>query len=156
VSTRQNGYLRVFRHDSIRTYLADEAREKIGALIKFRKKEIEQTKKITGTVASRPDKSILTIKGTAFVLTTAFGADESVKAMRPGSILFATQTHPNLVPYMKKALAIVTDEGGVTCHAAIVSREIGKPCIIGTRLATKVVKTGDKVALNLKTGEIDF
>jgi len=55
---------------------------------------------------------------------------------------------------MKKALAILADEGGLTCHAAIVSRELKKPCIIGTNLATKILKTGDKIKMNLETGEV--
>ena len=53
---------------------------------------------------------------------------------------------------MKKASAIVTDEGGVTCHAAIVSRELKIPCIIGTKIATKVLKDGQLVEVNANHG----
>ena len=53
---------------------------------------------------------------------------------------------------MEKAAAFVTDEGGITCHAAIVSREMNKPCIIGTKAATKLLKDGDRVAVDADAG----
>jgi pyruvate,water dikinase len=53
---------------------------------------------------------------------------------------------------MKKAGAIITDEGGITCHAAIVSRELKKPCIIGTKIATQVFKDGDMVEVDAENG----
>lgn len=154
VTKRQKGFLRVYREDGIKTYLAEDAHKEIADLLEFRKNEISQTKTLKGTIASWPDKTIDKIRGKAFVLTTAFGADDVIKAMKPGEILVATQTHPSLVPYMKESSAILTDEGGITCHAAIVSRELGKPCIIGTRLATKIIKTGDTIELNMSTGEV--
>ena len=55
---------------------------------------------------------------------------------------------------MRIASAIVTDEGGMTCHAAIVSRELGIPCIVGTREATKVLKTGEDYTVDAKTGVV--
>ena len=61
-------------------------------------------------------------------------------------------TRPEFVPAMRKAAAIVTDEGGVTCHAAIISRELGKPCIIGTKVATKALKDGQYVDVNANHG----
>lgn len=65
-----------------------------------------------------------------------------------GEILITVMTHPEYLPIMKIAKAFVTDEGGITCHAAIVSRELGIPCIIGTKIATKVFKDGDKIEVN--------
>ncbi len=61
-------------------------------------------------------------------------------------------TTPEMVPVMKRAAAFVTDEGGITCHAAIVSREMKKPCIIGTKIATKVLKDGDLVEVDANRG----
>jgi len=55
---------------------------------------------------------------------------------------------------MKEAGAIITDEGGITCHAAIVSRELGIPCIIGTKIATKVLKDGDIVEVDAGKGVV--
>jgi len=61
-------------------------------------------------------------------------------------------TRPEHIVAMKKAKAIVTNEGGITCHAAIVSRELGIPCIIGTKIATKVLKDGDLVEVDAGQG----
>lgn len=71
-----------------------------------------------------------------------------------GEILVATQTNPDYVPAMKKAVAIITDQGGRTSHAAIVSRELGIPAVVGTEKATKTLKTGDLVTVNGQTGEV--
>lgn len=69
-----------------------------------------------------------------------------------GKILVTTMTRPDFVPLMRKAAAIITDEGGITSHAAIVSRELGIPCIIGTKIATKALKTGDTVEIDIVKG----
>ena len=58
----------------------------------------------------------------------------------------------NFIGAMEKAAAFVTDEGGITCHAAIIAREMKKPCIIGTKNATKVLKDGDIVEVDANTG----
>lgn len=71
-----------------------------------------------------------------------------------GDVLVAHQTNPDFVPAMKKAVAIITDEGGRTSHAAIVSREIGIPAIVGTQRATTLLKNGDVVTVNGLTGKI--
>jgi phosphohistidine swiveling domain-containing protein len=73
---------------------------------------------------------------------------KEINKIEKGDILVAVMTRPDYVPAMKKAAAIVTDEGGVTSHAAIVSRELGIPCIIGTKIATKVLKDGMLVEVN--------
>ncbi|MBC8500285.1 MAG: hypothetical protein ISS25_02625 [Nanoarchaeota archaeon] len=69
-----------------------------------------------------------------------------------GDVLVASMTRPEFVPAMKKASAIVTDEGGITCHAAIVARELNKPCVIGTKIATKALKDGDLVEVKANHG----
>ena len=71
-----------------------------------------------------------------------------------GEILVTSMTRPEFVPLMRKAKAIITNEGGITSHAAIVSRELGIPCIIGTKTATKSLKDGDLVEINVKEGII--
>jgi pyruvate,water dikinase len=63
-------------------------------------------------------------------------------------------TEPGYIPIMKKALAIITDEGGMLCHAAIVAREMKKPCIIDTKIATKVLKEGMMVEVDANRGII--
>ncbi len=69
-----------------------------------------------------------------------------------GEILVTSMTTPDLLPAMEKALAFVTDEGGITSHAAIVAREMKKPCVIGTRTGTKLLKTGDRVEVDATRG----
>ena len=69
-----------------------------------------------------------------------------------GEILVTTMTSVDFVPIMAKAAAFITNEGGITSHASIVAREMNKPCIIGTRIATKVLKDGDVVEVDAEKG----
>lgn len=71
-----------------------------------------------------------------------------------GKIMVVPSTSPSYVPLMRSAKALITDHGGIMSHAAIVAREFGLPCIVGTGQATKVLRSGDKVALDLGTGEV--
>ncbi|MFH1440296.1 MAG: PEP-utilizing enzyme [Candidatus Woesearchaeota archaeon] len=77
---------------------------------------------------------------------------ESIRQFKQGEVLVASMTRPEFLPAMKKASAIVTDEGGLTCHAAIVSRELGIPCIIGTKTATTDFKDGDLLEVKANHG----
>lgn len=77
-----------------------------------------------------------------------------MEKVKPGDILVAISTQPDLVPAMKKAAAFVTNQGGVTSHAAIVAREMNKPCVIGTKIATKVLKDGDQVEVDATKGVV--
>ena len=72
----------------------------------------------------------------------------------PGDILVAEMTTPDFVPAMKRAVAIITDRGGRTAHAAIVSRELGIPCVVGTESATKMLKDGQEVTVDGSTGKV--
>ncbi len=69
-------------------------------------------------------------------------------------IVVASMTHPDLMSLLKRSAGIITDEGGILCHAAIIARELKKPCIIGTKFATKVFKNGDMLELNADKGII--
>ncbi|WP_456451137.1 phosphoenolpyruvate synthase [Palaeococcus sp. (in: euryarchaeotes)] len=82
-----------------------------------------------------------------------FEADE-IDKVKEGDILVTTMTNPDMVPAMKRASAIVTDEGGRTCHAAIVSRELGIPAVVGTKEATKVLKDGMLVTVDGTKGVV--
>ena len=73
---------------------------------------------------------------------------------RKGQILIASATRPDFVPIMKNAAAIVTDEGGILSHAAIISRELEIPCVVGTKSATKVLKDGDKIEVDANKGTV--
>ncbi|HDN63274.1 MAG TPA: phosphoenolpyruvate synthase [Candidatus Bathyarchaeota archaeon] len=89
--------------------------------------------------------------GVAKVVLTTEEADRLIKK---GDILVTKMTNPDWVPYMRMAGAIVTNDGGMTCHAAIVSRELGIPCIVGTGDATEKMVTGREYTVNAKTGVV--
>jgi pyruvate,water dikinase len=88
-------------------------------------------------------------QGTARVLESAY----EISDFKKGEVLVTDKTDPDWEPIMRIASAIVTDRGGRTCHAAIVSRELGIPCIIGTGKGTRVIKTGQKVTVDTSEGE---
>jgi len=74
--------------------------------------------------------------------------------IQKGDILVATMTNVNYLPLLKQTVAFITDEGGITCHAAILSRELKKPCIIGTKIATQVLHDGDLVEVDADNGVV--
>ena len=73
-----------------------------------------------------------------------------------GEILVTQMTSPDMMPAMVRAAAIVTDEGGLTCHAALIARELGVPCVIGTEIATRVFCSGDRVEVDSREGCVAF
>ncbi|MDP3966181.1 MAG: phosphoenolpyruvate synthase, partial [archaeon] len=79
-----------------------------------------------------------------------------IHSFKSGEILVTEMTDPDWVPIMKKAGAIVTDKGGRTCHAAIISRELGIPAVVGTNNGTRVLKTGENVTVSCAEGEKGF
>ena len=104
----------------------------------------ENIKEVKGQIANSG-----IISGKVRVLKTS-----QINDFNTGDIIVTGMTTPDFAPLMKKAAAIVTDEGGITCHAAIVSRELSIPCIIGTKIATKVFKDGDLVEVDANIGII--
>jgi phosphoenolpyruvate synthase/pyruvate phosphate dikinase len=101
---------------------------------------------IYGQVACVGEREI--IKGVVKIVNVG----QEMEKFNEGDILVSLATTPEIVPVMKKAGAIITDIGGLTCHAAIVSRELKKPCIIGAKIATKVLKDGDLVEVDANSG----
>lgn len=91
-----------------------------------------------------------TIKGNVKIINTP----SEMKKMNKGDILIARQTNPDLLPAMEKSAAIVTDIGGITCHAAIVARELKIPCVVGVKNATVVLKDGDFVDVDADHGMV--
>jgi len=90
----------------------------------------------------------------AGVAKVVFSPKDAEKLVRKGDVLVTPMTNPDFVPYMRLANAIVTDKGGVTCHAAIVSRELGIPCIVGTDTATKTMITGKEYTVDARSGVV--
>jgi len=81
---------------------------------------------------------------------------KDINTFKPGQVLVTGMTDPDWEPIMKIAAAIITDKGGRTCHAAIVSRELGIPCIVGTEKASHLIKTGQAVTVSAAEGEKGF
>jgi len=79
---------------------------------------------------------------------------KDTSAVKEGDILVTTMTNPDMVPAMRRVNAIITDEGGMTCHAAIVSRELGTPAVVGTKKATKTLKNGQIVTVDGEKGMV--
>ncbi|MFA4941032.1 MAG: PEP-utilizing enzyme [Patescibacteria group bacterium] len=147
----------------------------------FRAKDLEERKKLSliyqknnfyeiysGLEAEKAIKQIFTndkkqgeindFRGLSAASGKARGRVKIIKSVKEvgkvekGDILVAVMTRPDYIVGIKNAGALVTDEGGITCHAAIVARELGIPCIIGTKIATKVLKDGDLVEVNANHG----
>ncbi len=77
---------------------------------------------------------------------------DELDKIKNGDIMVTTMTTPDMVPAMKRSNGIITDEGGITCHAAIISRELGIPCVVGTGNATEILKENNKVTIDGKKG----
>lgn len=74
------------------------------------------------------------------------------KRLKKDFVLVTPMTQPNMIPYIKRAIAIVTDEGGLISHAAIIAREFKIPCVVGTEIATKIFKNGDIIEVDAEKG----
>lgn len=134
VAWQKDGEKRIYEGDSAKMFLRDQ-----GINLQTGSDDI---KEIVGQSANKGKYS-----GKVRVLKTSH-----IQNFLKGEILVAGMTTPDFAPIMKEAGAIITDEGGITCHAAIVSRELGIPCIIGTKIATKVLKDGDLVEVDADRG----
>ena len=107
--------------------------------------EKDQPKEIIGTVAFPGEATGRVVKHLSWI---------AVREIPKGAILVTGMTNPQIVPYIKNAAAIVTDEGGITCHAAIISREWKIPCVVGTKVATQLLNDGDLVEVDAVKGVV--
>ncbi|MFA6322694.1 MAG: PEP-utilizing enzyme [Candidatus Buchananbacteria bacterium] len=126
--------LKIFSGKAYKKLVTEEFEEKIS-----------QSHEVFGSVASSGKAS-----GKVKVIYGTRGFEK----MKLGDILVTGMTRPEMMPIMKKAKAIVTDEGGMTCHAAIVARELKIPCVIGTKVATKIFKDGDVIEVDAIKGVV--
>lgn len=123
-------------------------------LEEYKKRELknidtDNIKSLKGTVAFAQKEKI---KAKVKIINS----DQIVNKFKKGEILVAPMTNPTYLPAMQKAAAIITDDGGILCHASIVSREIHIPCIVGTKIATQVFKDGDLVEVDTEKGIINI
>ncbi len=123
------------------------------------RKLLEKKEEVKPTVT--PGEAKIVVKGLPASPGVAIGRakicltlEDAAKKMQPGDILVTKMTNPDWVPYMRIAAAIVTDEGGMTSHAAIVSRELGIPAVVGTGNATQLMKDGEVYTVDGSRGVI--
>jgi phosphohistidine swiveling domain-containing protein len=118
----------------------------------------EKAKALENLIVTKVHGEVSELRGQCACLGYAKGRVKIIQGAKDmhkfqkGDILVAYATDPDVVPAMKKAAAIVTEQGGVTCHAAIVARELKIPCVIGTKIATKVLRDGDLVEVDASKG----
>jgi len=141
ITERKKGFYLIQCDDVIMSFSGDE-RKVIDDLGIFKSEKVN-TKIVSGQTAWRG-----IAKGRVIVISNP----SEISRVKEGDILVATMTFPNYIPAMERAAAFITDEGGILCHAAIISREMKKPCIIGTKIATKVLKDGDLVEVDADKG----
>lgn len=123
-----------------------EINQRLKALgYKLVKENIPKTGEFKGMVAN---------KGSAQGRVKVVYSRSQLDKVNNGDILVAPMTSPWYMSAVRKSSAIVTDEGGITCHAAIISRELKTPCIIGTKIATRVLKDGDLVEVDANNGVV--
>ncbi len=117
-----------------------------------------EAKNIVHTLEKKESLDVTELKGQTGCMGKVQGTvkivirPEDMAKMNEGDILVSIATDPDIIPAMKKAAAFVTEQGGVTSHAAIVAREMQKPCVIGTKIATRVLKDGDQVEVDANKG----
>lgn len=111
--------------------------------IHFTEESFQKAKQLKGDIAQ---------KGIARGFVRRVMGHKQISEFKKGEILISPMTIPDFLPAMKKAVAIVTDEGGVLCHAAIVAREFKIPCIVGTKFVTKAFKDCDLVEVDANKG----
>jgi phosphohistidine swiveling domain-containing protein len=114
---------------------------------KEKKEKIRKTKKLIGMIACTPVKKV---RGIARIV----GKAGDFSKFKTREILITKETNPDFLPIMKKAKAFIASEGGVLCHAAIVAREMKKPCIVAVKNADKIVRNGDLIEMDLANGKI--
>ena len=145
ISKRLSNFLKYYDEESnnVQLFTGKEAQKIIEPFYAIK---IDQNQKeFKGMVVSKGNGNIT---GTVKIIHSPKDAHK----MNKNDILVASMTSPDYIIAMRKARAIITDEGGMTAHAAIVSRELGIPCICATRIATKLLKDGDRVEINVKQG----
>ncbi len=138
---RRQGYIyfngRLYVGKSLEQFIKENNIKLIDETSEFKDNNIKGTIAMTGKVTGRV-KLVFEIP--------------QLENVKQGDIFVTSMTVPDFLPAMKRAAAFVTDEGGITCHAAIVAREMKKPCIIGTKIATNILKDGDIIEVDAING----
>ena len=146
LTSRQNlFYIKQYPIDSFQLLTGKVAEKEIAKRRLFTTEKYDNKKEFSGQVAYRGQ-----VRGRVKIVNSR----KDMPNFKNGEIIVSVMTEPGYLPIMKKAGAFITDEGGLLCHAAIVARELKKPCIIGTKIATKVLKDGQLVEVDAEKGII--
>lgn len=146
IRARKHGYASYLKNGETCIVIGSEARKLKQAV----NEDVRHTKKIVGSIANKG-----LVQGRVRVISfSASDYSKQVEAFKKGEILVTGMTRPQIVHLCKIAAAIVTDEGGITSHAAVISREFNIPCVIATHNATRLLKTGDIVQVDANNGII--
>lgn len=145
IEERKKGFAMMILHGDYYVAFGDEGH----AISQFIDTELNKV-----DIAVKELKGAVACKGFARGRVRIASQPSETRALVSGEILVCPMTNPDYVPAMRRAGAIVTDEGGLLCHAAIMSREFGKPCVIGTKIATQVLKDGDLVEVDANNGMV--
>ena len=143
--SRKDKFLMFIDDGKLKTYAGEAAEKLFNELISV--DDYSGITEIKGNIAMKGK-----VTGRVVLFKWGDNLQNKLKEMGDNSIIVAGQTRPELMPLISKSKGIVTDEGGITSHAAIVSRELGVPCIIGTKIATQVLKDGDLIEVDAHTG----
>ncbi|MEI7765318.1 MAG: PEP-utilizing enzyme [bacterium] len=143
---RQKLYVIESIHGNVRLLVGDEAIKYTEEFKEnFKTLEIENISEFKGSPAFQGK-----VSGKVIIITN----ENELENVNEGDILVSPMTRTSFLPAMKKAAAYITDEGGITCHAAITARELKKPCVVGTKIATKLLKNGMLVEVDATNGII--
>lgn len=150
LENRKKGFAMIWINGNVQTVFGNESlqlQDEISKAYKTSsdKEEKSNSKIISGSIANRGK-----VKGIARVLTKY----QDVYKVEKGDIIVATMTTPDYVSAMEKASGFITDEGGITCHAAILSREFNVPCIVGTINGTREIQDGKMIELDAYSGKV--
>lgn len=145
INQRKKGYA----YFDKKLFLADELPEMLQRY-SYKLNELKSSEKKSNVI-----KGVMASPGFVLGRIVRIFNREQLNKINYGDILVAPMTTPWYVPAMEKAIAFVTDEGGILCHATITAREMKKPCIIGTKIATKVLKDGDLVEVDADKGIVN-
>ena len=150
LENRKKGFAMIWINGNVQTVFGNESLQLQDEIAKAYKTSSDEEEKsnskiISGSIANRGK-----VKGIARVLTKY----QDIYRVEKGDIIVATMTTPDYVSAMEKASGFITDEGGITCHAAILSREFNVPCIVGTINGTKEIQDGQMIELDAYNGKV--
>ncbi len=138
-------FVRQYPVDKYQLLVGKIAQQKIKNLGLFKQEKLPQVQEFSGQIA---------YKGKVTGQVRLIFRRSDMAKFKNKEIIVSPMTEPGYLPIMKKASAFITDEGGLLCHAAIVARELKKPCLISTKIATKVLKDGDLVEVDAVKGMV--